>query len=110
MTQTASQSQNPRRENEWDRRHVPYEVANAEHLAMSDHVGMINLSHFAIFDIEGPDAESLLESLSVAKVGVDKPTGTAVYTNFLNHLGGVHSDLTVCRLAERRYRVITGGA
>ncbi|MCZ6659266.1 MAG: FAD-dependent oxidoreductase [Gammaproteobacteria bacterium] len=100
----------PVRENEWDRRHVPYEVANAEHLAMSDHVGMINLSHFAIFDIEGPDAERLLESLSVAKVGGDMPVGKAVYTNFLDQSGGVHSDLTICRLAERRYRVITGGA
>ena len=58
----------PTRENEWDRRHVPYEIANAEHLAMSDHVGMINLSHFAIFDGEGPDAERLLESLSVGSV------------------------------------------
>ena len=38
----------PVRENEWDRRHVPYEIANAEHLAMSDSVGMINLSHFPI--------------------------------------------------------------
>ena len=100
----------PVRENEWDRRHVPYEVANAEHLAMSDRVGMINLSHFAIFDIDGPDAEHLLESLSVAKVGGDKPVGKAVYTNFLDHLGGVHSDLTICRLADSRYRVITGGA
>ena len=57
-------TQIPIRENEWDRRHVPYEVANAEHLAMSESVGMINLSHFAIFDIEGRDAEKLLEFLS----------------------------------------------
>jgi hypothetical protein len=59
----------PVRENEWDSRHVPYELANAEHLAMSDSVGMINLSHFPIMDIEGPDAEKMLEYLSVAKVG-----------------------------------------
>ena len=100
----------PIRENEWDRRHVPYEVANAEHLAMSDHAGMINLSHFAIFDIEGPDAERLLETLSVARVGGSVGPGRVVYTNFLNHLGGVQADLTICRLARDRYRVITGGA
>lgn len=100
----------PVREHEWDRRHVPYEIANAEHLAMSDGVGMVNLSHFAIFDIEGPDAERLLEFLSVARIGRGKPIGTAVYTNFLNHLGGVQADLTICRLGERRFRVITGGA
>ncbi|MED5261424.1 MAG: dehydrogenase, partial [Myxococcota bacterium] len=100
----------PVRENEWDRRHVPYEIANAEHLAMSDRVGMINLSHFAIFDIQGPDAEGLLETLSVARVGGDTPAGRVVYTNFLDPLGGVHADLTIARLAEDRYRVVTGGA
>ena len=63
----------PVRENEWDTRHVPYDVANAEHLAMSDSVGMINLSHFPIMDIKGPDAERMLEYLSVAKVGGNTP-------------------------------------
>ncbi|MEE3279534.1 MAG: hypothetical protein VX211_07095, partial [Pseudomonadota bacterium] len=38
---SAHLSQIPVRENEWDRRHVPYELANAEHLAMSASVGMI---------------------------------------------------------------------
>ena len=41
----------PIRENEWDTRHVPYDVANAEHLAMSNSVGMINLSHFPVMDL-----------------------------------------------------------
>ena len=100
----------PVRENEWDRRHVPSETANAEHLAMSDEVGMINLSHFAIYDVEGPDAERLLETLSVAQVGGDKPDGSVVYTNFLDHEGRVHADLIICRLAVNRYRVVTGGA
>jgi glycine cleavage system aminomethyltransferase T/glycine/D-amino acid oxidase-like deaminating enzyme len=100
----------PVRENEWDRRHVPYQTANAEHLAMSDGVGMINLSHFAIFDVEGADAERLLETLSVALVGGGKPAGSVVYTNFLNQSGGVRADLTICRLADKRYRVVTGGA
>jgi glycine cleavage system aminomethyltransferase T/glycine/D-amino acid oxidase-like deaminating enzyme len=100
----------PVRENEWDRRHVPYEIANAEHLAMSDRVGMINLSHFAIFDVEGPDAERLLETLSVAQVGGSKPNGAAIYTNFLNSFGGVQADLTICRRGAQRYRVVTGGA
>ena len=50
-----------------------------EHLAMSEKAGMINLSHFAIFDIEGPDAERLLEHLSVAKIGGDTPNGKMIY-------------------------------
>jgi len=100
----------PVRENEWDRRHVPYEIANAEHLAMSDSVGMINLSHFPVMDIEGPDAERLLEYLSLAKVGGNTPEGKMIYTNFLDEDGGVHADLTISRLGPDRYRVVTGGA
>ena len=100
----------PVRDNEWDRRHVPYELANAEHLAMSDSVGMINLSHFPIMDIEGPDAEKMLEYLSVAKVGGNTPVGKVIYTNFLDEDGGVHADLTISRLGEDKYRVVTGGA
>ena len=100
----------PVRENEWDRRHVPYELANAEHLAMSDSVGMINLSHFPIMDIEGPDAEKMLEYLSVAKVGGNTAIGKVIYTNFLDEDGGVHADLTISRLAENKYRIVTGGA
>ena len=100
----------PVRENEWDRRHVPYELANAEHLAMSDSVGMINLSHFPIMDIEGPDAEKMLEYLSAAKVGGNTPIGKVIYTNFLDEDGGVHADLTISRLAENKYRIVTGGA
>jgi glycine cleavage system aminomethyltransferase T len=100
----------PVRENEWDRRHVPYEIANAEHLAMSESVGMINLSHFAIMDVEGPDAERMLEYLSVAKVGGKTAEGRIVYTNFLDEDGGVHADLTISRLGADRYRVVTGGA
>ena len=89
---------------------MPYEIANAEHLAMSESAGMINLSHFAIIDIEGPDAERMLEYLSVAKVGGNTSAGRIIYTNFLDDDGGVHADLTISRLGKDLYRVVTGGA
>jgi len=98
----------PERTNEWDARHF-WRVSNAEHLKLSDDVGMINLSHFAIFDIFGPDAEALLEYLSVARVGGNKSVGKGVYTHFLDAEGGVRSDLTIIRLAADRYRVVCGG-
>jgi glycine cleavage system aminomethyltransferase T len=41
---------------------------------------------------------------------VDVRDGRVVYTNFLTHEGGVHSDLTITRLSDNRYRVVTGGA
>lgn len=98
----------PERPVEWDARHF-WRVSNAEHLALSENVGMINLSHFAIYDISGRDAEALLEYLSVARIGGDTPLGKGVYTHFLDARGGVHSDLTIVRLAKDCFRVICGG-
>ena len=98
----------PVRENEWDNRHF-WRVSNAEHLEMSENVGMINLSHFALYDVSGPDAEALMEYLCVAKVGGDTAVGKGIYTHFLDHEGGVRADLTVVRLAADRYRIMDGG-
>ena len=98
----------PERANEWDARHF-WRVSNAEQLAMSDNVGMINLSHFAIFDVSGRDAEALMEHLCVAKVGGKTPPGKGVYTHFLDHTGGIRADLTVIRLEQDRFRVVCGG-
>jgi glycine cleavage system aminomethyltransferase T/glycine/D-amino acid oxidase-like deaminating enzyme len=99
----------PQRRNEWDARHF-WPVSNAEQLAMSDGVGMVNLSHFAIYDVSGADAEALLEYLSVAKVGGATAPGQGVYTHFLDAAGGVHSDLTIIRLGPAEYRVVCGGS
>ncbi len=98
----------PVRESEWDNRHF-WRVSNAEHLQISEDVGMVNLSHFAIYDAKGPDAEALMEYLSVAKVGGDTPVGKGVYTHFLDHTAGVRADLTILRMAEDHFRVIDGG-
>ena len=98
----------PVREHEWDNRHF-WRVSNAEHLKLTDDVGMVNLSHFAIYDVKGIDAENLMEYLCVAKVGGNTPIGKGIYTHFLDHDGGVRADLTVVRLAEDHYRVMDGG-
>ena len=97
----------PVRENEWDNRHF-WRVSNAEHLAMSESAGMFNLSHFAVYDVFGPDAEALMEYLCVAKVGGDTAIGRGVYTHFLDHAGGIRADFTVIRLAADKYRFIDG--
>ena len=98
----------PQRMNEWDSRHF-WEVSNAEQLALSDDVGMVNLSHFAIYDIDGPSAEHLLEYLAVARVGGATQVGKGVYTHFLDAKGGIRADLTIVRLSEDCFRVICGG-
>ena len=82
-------------------------IINAEHLAMRDRVGMVDLSAFAIFDVTGPAAASTLEALCVNRV--DVPVGRVIYTPLLNEAGGIFADLTIMRLAEDRFRVVTGG-
>ena len=98
----------PEREAEWDRRHF-WRVSNAEHLEMSENVGMVNLSHFAIYDVTGTDSQALMEYVCVAKVGGNTLVGKGIYTHFLDHAGGVRADLTVVRLGEQHYRVMDGG-
>ena len=98
----------PVRENEWENRHF-WRVSNAEHLEMSEHVGMVNISHFAIYDAIGDDAADLMEYLCVAKVAGDTPVGKGVYTHFLDEAAGVRADLTVLRMADNHFRVMDGG-
>jgi glycine cleavage system aminomethyltransferase T len=97
----------PHRENEWDNRHF-WRVSNAEHLALSDDAGMINLSHFAVYDVTGADAATLMEYACVAKVAGDTPVGKGIYTHFLDNAGGIRADLTVIRLALDKFRIIDG--
>ena len=82
-------------------------IINAEHLAMRDRVGMVDLSAFAIFDVTGPGAAAYLEHLCVNRV--DVAPGKTVYTPLLNGAGGILADLTIMRLAHERFRVVTGG-
>ncbi|HVJ35076.1 MAG TPA: FAD-dependent oxidoreductase [Terriglobia bacterium] len=96
----------PVRENEWDNRHF-WRVSNAEHLAMSEDCGIVNLSHFAVIDVEGPDAVDLMEWVCAAKVGGDNMLGKGIYTHFLDDEGMVRADLTVIRMPDR-CRVVDG--
>jgi len=96
----------PVRENEWDNRHF-WRVSNAEHLAMSEDCGIVNLSHFAMFDVEGPDHVELMEWVCAAKIGGDANIGKGIYTHFLDDEGMVRADLTVIRMADR-CRVVDG--
>jgi heterotetrameric sarcosine oxidase gamma subunit len=95
------------REAEWESRWWS-PVINAEHLAMRDHCGIVDLSAFAIFDVIGPGALNTVQSLAVAQLDV-RP-GRVVYTSLLNEAGGFVADLTIMRLGPQRFRVVTGGA
>jgi glycine cleavage system aminomethyltransferase T/glycine/D-amino acid oxidase-like deaminating enzyme len=96
----------PVRENEWDSRHF-WRVSNAEQLAMSEDCGIVNLSHFHITDIEGPNHVALMEWLCAARIGGDANLGKGIYTHFLDDEGMVRADFTVILMADR-CRMING--
>lgn len=83
-------------------------VINAEHLAMRDACGLVDLSAFAVLEISGPAAPDAVQNLSVAQLNV--AAGRVVYTSWLDEDGGFRADLTVMRLGPDRFRVVTGGA
>jgi glycine cleavage system aminomethyltransferase T/glycine/D-amino acid oxidase-like deaminating enzyme len=83
-------------------------VINAEHLAMRDGAGLVDLSAFTILDVTGPGALAGLQHLAVAQL--DVPVGRTVYTPFLNEAGRFVADLTIMRLGDSSFRVVTGAA
>jgi heterotetrameric sarcosine oxidase gamma subunit len=95
------------REAEWESRWWS-PIINAEHLAMRDRVGMVDLTAFAVFDVCGPGALDYLQRMVV--VEMDVPVGRVVYTSLLTRAGGIKADLTIMRLGPDRFRVVTGGA
>jgi glycine cleavage system aminomethyltransferase T len=99
------------REHEWDSRWWS-PIINAEHLRMREAAGVIDLSAFQVLDIEGPaGGHGALDSVQRACVAqCDVPVGRVIYTPVLDAKGGFKSDLTVMRLGENHFRVVTGGA
>jgi glycine cleavage system aminomethyltransferase T len=95
-----------RREAEWDARWWS-PIINAEHLAMRDRVGLVDLSAFAVFEITGMGSLEYIQRMVVNQL--DVPAGRVVYTPLLNEDGGIKADLTVMRLGERHFLVVTGG-
>jgi len=80
----------------------------AEHRAVRERVGLFDTSAFGKFRVEGPDAEAVLQRISANDVAV--PVGRVVYTQWLNERGGIEADLTVTRLGETSFLVVTAPA
>ena len=95
------------REAEWDARWWS-PIINAEHLAMREAAGLFDLSAFNIFDVLGPRALATVQRVAVSQM--DVAVGRVVYTPLLNEAAGIRSDLTIMRLGDDHFRVVTGGA
>ncbi|MDM8164699.1 FAD-dependent oxidoreductase [Roseovarius sp.] len=100
----AKDGQTPEYEYSWKRQNW-FDNAAAEHKAVRENVGMYDMSSFGKLRVEGPDAEPFLNRVCGANMSV--PVGKIVYTQFLNSRGGIEADVTVTRLSETAYLVVT---
>jgi 4-methylaminobutanoate oxidase (formaldehyde-forming) len=98
-------------------RSLPYSVSGAQpwqHIAEREAAHMqagavlLDLTPFTKLDVSGPDALALLNNLAAAQI--DVTIGRAVYTPLLNDRGGIEADVTITRLAENRFRIVSGAA
>jgi 4-methylaminobutanoate oxidase (formaldehyde-forming) len=85
-----------------------FEYNAAEHKAARDGVVLFDQSSFSKYLVQGRDACSVLQRVSSADV--DVVVGKMVYTHWLNERGGIEADLTVTRIAEDKFWIVSGGA
>ena len=82
-----------------------FPCAAAEHRAVREGVGLFDQSSLAKLLLQGPGATAVLQRLCANDV--DVALGRIVYTQMLNARGGIECDLTVTRLADDTYLVVT---
>ncbi|PKP71425.1 MAG: FAD-dependent oxidoreductase [Alphaproteobacteria bacterium HGW-Alphaproteobacteria-4] len=80
----------------------------AEHRALREGVGLLDMSSFGKIRVEGPGALALLQRVCAGQVDVD--TGRIVYCQMLNARGGIECDLTVTRLSETGFLLVVPAA
>lgn len=85
-----------------------FEHVGNEHRGCREKAALFDQSSFAKLLVTGPDAERALQRICAGNVG--KPTGRLTYTQMLNSRGGVECDLTVTRLSENEFYIVTGTA
>ncbi len=83
-----------------------FERVGEEHRAVRERAGLIDLSSFGKVEVRGPGSLALLQR--VCANDLDRPVGSAVYGQFLDVRGAMLADVTITRLGEDRFRVLTG--
>jgi 4-methylaminobutanoate oxidase (formaldehyde-forming) len=83
-------------------------AVGAEHRATREAAALFDETSFAKIEVSGAAAADFLEHLCDNKVARD--VGAITYTQMLNERGGIECDFTVTRLAENRFRIVTGTA
>jgi len=88
--------------------HLWSPAVGAEHRACRETAALFDETSFAKLEVAGPGAAAFLEHLCANRVA--RAPGTITYTQLCNPAGGVECDLTVTRLSEERFRIVTGTA
>jgi len=83
-----------------------FEPVGEEHRAVRERAGLFDQSSFAKFLVTGPDAAAALSWICANDI--DRPVGRVTYTQMLNRRGGIECDLTVARVGEAAFYVVTG--
>jgi 4-methylaminobutanoate oxidase (formaldehyde-forming) len=83
-----------------------FDAVGDEHRHVREKVGIFDQSSFAKYEVSGPDALAALSHICANDV--TKPVGRLTYTQLLNTRGGIEADLTVARLADDRFYIVTG--
>ena len=85
-----------------------FDFSASEHIATRQKVALFDMSSFAKFLVQGSDTAKVLNRICANNVEVNP--GKVVYTSWLNERGGIESDLTVTRLKENVFLIVTAGA
>jgi sarcosine dehydrogenase len=83
-----------------------FDAVGQEHHHVRNHVGLFDQSSFAKYEMKGSDALSVLDRICANDLY--KPAGRLTYTQLLNTRGGIECDLTVARLADDHFYIVTG--
>ncbi|ODT07462.1 MAG: FAD-dependent oxidoreductase [Mesorhizobium sp. SCN 65-20] len=83
-----------------------FEPVGDEHRHVREAVGVFDQSSFAKYEMTGKDAQEALDFICANDVS--KPAGRLTYTQLLNTRGGIEADLTVARLADEKFYIVTG--
>lgn len=90
------------------RRSERYVASRVEHQAIRSGVAMIDQTSFTKFMVSGRGTAKALQRIAAANL--DRTPGSAVYTQLCNERGGIEADLTVMRLDEDRFYIVSGSA
>ena len=92
---------------DWHRQNW-FDNQRAEHMAMREGVGLLDMSSFGKIRVEGPGALTFLQRVFAGDL--DRPPGTITYGQMLNERAGIECDLTVTRLSDTAFLLVVPAA